>query len=115
LGGQRGRLISSSDRQTAIEMIKQVCCDGARKEQACEILGLSLRTVERWETENGHQDKRCIIKKSPKNKLTTEERRMIVTVSNSEEYRDLPPCKIVPLLADEDPYIASESSLNANI
>lgn len=35
---------------------------------------------------------------------------MILTVANSEKYRDLPPSKIVPLLADEGLYIASESS-----
>ena len=29
---------------------------------------------------------------------------------NSETYRDLPPCKIVPLLADEGLYLASEST-----
>jgi len=30
---------------------------------------------------------------------------------NSEKYRDLPPCKIVPQLADEGIYLASESSM----
>lgn len=110
MGGARGRLISSADRQKAIVMVKQACCDGARKEQACEILGLSLRTIERWESEDGKKDKRCFTKKFPKNKLTAEERLMILTVANSERYRDLPPCKIVPLLADENRYIASEAS-----
>jgi transposase InsO family protein len=99
-----------SDRQKAIELIKQACCDGARKKQACEILGLSMRTIERWQKERDTQDKRCYAKKSPKNKLTEHERRMILMIANSKKYRDLPPCKIVPMLADEDKYIASESS-----
>jgi len=35
---------------------------------------------------------------------------MILTIANSKEYCDLPPCKIVPSLADEGRYIASEST-----
>ena len=74
------------------------------------MLGLSARTVERWETENGLNDKRKESIHTPFNKLTQEERDMIVTTANSEKYCDLPPCKIVPMLADEGKYIASESS-----
>jgi transposase InsO family protein len=46
----------------------------------------------------------------PPNKLTQEEREMIIKTANNECYRDLPPCKIVPMLADNNQYIASESS-----
>lgn len=35
---------------------------------------------------------------------------MILSIVNSEKYRDLPPNKIIPMLADEEEYIASESS-----
>ena len=35
---------------------------------------------------------------------------MILDTANSKKFRDLSPCKIVPLLADEGRYIASESS-----
>jgi len=35
---------------------------------------------------------------------------MILDIANSAEFRDLSPCKIVPLLADEGRYIASEST-----
>ena len=34
----------------------------------------------------------------------------MLSIANSEKYRDLAPSKIVPLLADEGTYIASESS-----
>ena len=110
MGGSRGRLISSLDRIKAIGLIKEACQQGARKKQACSILGLSLRTLERWEKMNGETDKRHLTARSPKNKLTTEECNMILTISNTGKYCDLPPCKIVPLLADEGQYIASESS-----
>ena len=74
------------------------------------MLGLSLRTVQRWEKEDGEIDKRQLILHTPKNKLTTEERQMILTICNSKDYQDLPPCKIVPLLADKQAYLASEST-----
>ena len=35
---------------------------------------------------------------------------MILEIANSAKFRDLSPCKIVPLLADEGRYIASEST-----
>lgn len=83
---------------------------GARKRPACEILNLSLRTIERWEKTSDASDKRHLTKRGPKNKLMLEERNMILAISNSEKYCDLPPCKIVPMLADEGEYIASEST-----
>ena len=110
MGGARGRLISQRDRIKAIELITETCQNGARKKEACEILNLSLRTFERWKKSHDTIDRRYLIKRAPKNKLIPEEREMILTISNSEKYRDLPPCKIVPMLADEGKYIASESS-----
>lgn len=110
MGGTRGQLISSEDRMKAIELITEAYQSGARRKKACEILGLSLRTVERWEKEQDQGDKRHLTKHVPKNKLMSEEREMILTISNSEKFRDLPPCKIVPMLADLGQYIASESS-----
>jgi putative transposase len=110
LGGTRGRLISARERQQAMELISEACKAGSRKRNACEALGLSLRTLERWEKENGLQDQRKMVKRIPKNKLTREQRDMIIATANNAIYRDLPPCKIVPLLADEGEYIASEST-----
>ena len=91
-------------------MITESCNGGARKRKACEILGLSVRTVERWEKDNGLQDQRKLAKRTPKNKLTKGQRDMVIATANNAIYRDLPPCKIVPLLADSGIYIASEST-----
>lgn len=49
-------------------------------------------------------------RKPPSNKLTDEEKETIVSVCNSPENASLPPSQIVPKLADEGVYIASESS-----
>jgi putative transposase len=66
--------------------------------------------MERWEKENGFQDQRKIVSHTPKNKLTKEQRDRVIATANNARFRDLPPCKIVPLLADEGAYIASEST-----
>jgi putative transposase len=110
LGGRRGRLITEIDRQHIIELITDTCKLGARKRKACELLGISIRTIERWEIEDGLIDKRKIAIHVPSNKLTKEERDMIINIANTKKYCDLPPSKIVPILADEGVYIASEAS-----
>lgn len=46
----------------------------------------------------------------PINKLTKEQRNIVLKVANSELYMNLPPCKIVPMLADQGMYVASEST-----
>ena len=50
LGGSQGRLISEGDKEEALALIQEACKAGARKHLAAELLGLPLRTVQRWET-----------------------------------------------------------------
>lgn len=45
--------MSSDDRLTAVEVVEQAVRGGARRQAACEILGISVRTLQRWETEGG--------------------------------------------------------------
>lgn len=76
------------------------------------MLGISDQTYQRWTHGNSvSEDQRLIIDRpSPKNKLTEEERAKVIEVANSPEFADLPPSQIVPKLADEGEYIASEST-----
>ncbi len=105
-------MISASDRIKAVELIDEARAAGARLKPACKILGISVRAYERW-TQDGSvkKDQRPIIKRStPQNKLSEKERNEIIEVVNSPDFADLPPCSIVPLLADQGRYIASEST-----
>ncbi|TMP37426.1 IS3 family transposase, partial [Pseudoalteromonas citrea] len=105
-------LTSHSDRQHYASLIDDTVTSGARKEKACEEIGLSIRTLQRWQ-EQGEiiPDKRPTAKRpEPKNKLTEEEQQAILDISNQEEYANLGPSQIVPMLADSGQYIASESS-----
>lgn len=97
-------------RKQTVELVKEACQAGARRSKACDLLGLSLRTLERWEKEGGLLDKRASAQRSPTNKLTPQERDHVLQIANSPLYQNLPPCKIVPQLADAGQYIASEST-----
>ena len=84
---------------------------GARQSKACEILGIDARTVQRWKRRGVGEDLRAGPRREPRNKLSAAERREALSVMNAPEHRDLSPKQIVPKLADEGIYIASESTL----
>jgi putative transposase len=104
-------LITTEDRFIAIVLIKEASLGGARRHMSCELLGITVRTLERWEKEKGQQDRRKLaLRPQPANQLTAEQRKMVLTIADSAEYRNLPPSKIVPMLSDTGRYIASEST-----
>jgi putative transposase len=47
---------------------------------------------------------------TPANKLSAEERQKVLDTVNDPKYASMSPCEIVPALADEGKYIASEST-----
>ena len=83
---------------------------GARLKKCCEIVGISIRTYERW-NKSGTKDKRKTIKKEPKNKLTKQEEKKILETVNQKEYANLTPRQIVPLLLEKGIYLCSESTM----
>ena len=108
-------MISASDRGTAITLINEAVEAGAGLGRACEILKISQRTYRRWSAEQeAHgvsEDKRPAADHSePDNRIPDEGRRLIIEICNSPEYASMPPCEIVPALADKGIYIASEST-----
>jgi transposase InsO family protein len=90
-------------------MINEAMDQGARQEQACEVIGISNRTLQHWQ-QTGLTDQRQQAKKVPVNKLSDEERAAILEVCNSPEFNNRAPKQIVPALADRGLYLASESS-----
>jgi transposase InsO family protein len=74
------------------------------------MIGLSVRTVERWR-DGAAVDGRHGPHQPPANALTGTERAMILTVVTSAAYRDLSPHQIVPQLADAGRYLASEATI----
>lgn len=94
-----------------VELINDARTGGAREKKACDLLGISLRTIERWRANEGGQDRRKGPLTAPANKLSRKERNQLLKMVNSKEYRDLSPNQIVPLLADKGIYVASESTV----
>ncbi len=93
-------------------MVAEAVRAGARQEAAAGILGLKARTLQRWREEGveGGADKRQGPLTEPANKLSEGERDGILKTANSPEYRNLSPKQLVPRLADQGTYIASEST-----
>lgn len=106
----RGRLNSKETRATVIQLITQAVKDGARQIEACKIIGLNPKTYQRWTKGAKLSDARQARDFTPPNKLTECEREQIISIVNENKYSDLPVCKIVPALADQGVYIASEST-----
>ena len=109
MGKRRGQLTMRDEREQYIQMIKEACNAGAKQSKACDIIGISSKTYQRWSS-GAIDDGRLNPSHTPANKLSEFECRQIITVANKAEYVDLPPCKIVPKLADKGEYIASEST-----
>jgi transposase InsO family protein len=84
---------------------------GARLHTACEVVGISARTIERWRENPDAQDGRHGPKHLPNNALSPREQARAVAVMTSPEYRELPPKQLVPRLADQGIYLASESTI----
>ena len=94
-----------------VALIDTAVAAGARREQACDVVGLADRTVERWREADVGDDGRAGPRTRPANALTPAERAKVLEVVNSPEYRDLPPKQVVPRLADDGRYIGSESTI----
>jgi transposase InsO family protein len=93
-----------------VALIDEAVQAGSRLKTAAASIGISARTIIRWRRQDAEQDQRKGPYAVPANKLCEKERQQILDVSNSVPFRDLSPKQIVPKLADQGVYIASESS-----
>ena len=94
----------------AVELIREAVHSGARRVAAARMLGISMRTLQRWEAEGCRKDQRCGPHGPPANALSEAERAIVVAVATCPTFRDLPPCQIVPILAECGVYVGSEAS-----
>ena len=92
-------------------MIDEAVSAGARQFKACEVLGLSVRTIQNWRKRPGQGDLRRGPKRPPAHKITAKERAMALAELNKPEHAALYPGQLVAKLADEGRYIISESSM----
>ena len=86
---------------------------GARLHLACEIAGIDVRTLQRWRAHEGLAvgDGRPQAVRPPRgHALSDVERAELVRVANEPRFAAVPPARIVPMLADDGVYLASEST-----
>jgi transposase InsO family protein len=72
---------------------------------------VSARTIERWKRHPHLDDRRCGPRQRPGNALTTCEETQVLAILTSAEYGHLSPKQLVPRLADQGWYLASESTM----
>jgi len=100
-----------SQRRHILALLGEAVTAGARQARACELIGLSARTVQRWQRDCDRDDARTLRVQRPHNRLTPLQREQVLSVLNSAAYGHLPPSQIVPRLADQGRYVASESTM----
>ena len=68
--------------------IAEAVRSGARRSKACETIGLSLRTIQRWKQRpEGGEDLRQGPSDNPGNRLSEEERAEVLRIANSPSFR----------------------------
>jgi hypothetical protein len=92
-------------------LIDEAVEGGARQSEACEVLGLDRRTVQRWRKIGIGEDGRAGPLTRPRNSLSADERRRVIELATSSEFCDSSPKQIVPTLADRGEYFASEATM----
>jgi len=99
------------------DWIAQACTAGARLAPACAAIGLTPRTLQRWRQAGAiagdarrreHRAPEAV--RVPANRLSSAERDTLLSVANQPEFAHLCPHQLVPALADQGRYLASEST-----
>ena len=106
-------MIVLEDRQALARDIHAAHRAGARLRLACETAGIDRRTLQRWQSQRGEisPDRRPdAVRPTPAHALSEQEREALLQVANEPRFASVPPARIVPMLADEGVYLASEST-----
>ena len=115
-------MIVLEDRLALTQSIQVAHEAGARRHKACQTAGISLRTLQRWQASNKPElgdgrpelgdGRPHAVRPRPSHALSEAERETVLAVANEPRFAAAPPVRIVPTLADEGVYIASESSFS---
>ena len=106
-------MIGLEDRCHLAQDITAAHAAGARLRLACETAGIDVRTLQRWKAREGlvsGDGRPQALRPMPSHALSDAERARLLCVANEPRFAAVPPARIVPMLADEGVYLASESS-----
>jgi len=106
-------MIVLEDRRSLAQDIDTAHQNGARLHRACAVAGINVRTLQRWKAHDGlatGDGRPHTVRPTPSHALSAVERAQLLSVANEPRFASVPPARIVPMLADEGVYLASESS-----
>jgi putative transposase len=106
-------MILIADRRSLAQDIQDARDAGARLELVCQVAGIDARTLQRWNSQKGMtkgDGRPAALRPTPAHALCEDERAKLVRVANEARFCVVPPARIVPKLADEGVYLASEST-----
>ena len=106
-------MIALEDRCNLAQDIKDARDAGARLKQVCDVAGIDARTLQRWNAQEGltkGDGRPAALRPTPSHALSADERAKLLSVANEPRFCAVPPARIVPMLADEGVYLASEST-----
>jgi transposase InsO family protein len=107
-------MIALEDRCNLAQDITDARDAGARLKQVCDVAGIDARTLQRWNAHDGltkGDGRPAAVRPKPSHALSVDERAKLLSVANEARFCAVPPARIVPMLADEGVYLASESTL----
>ena len=93
-----------------LKLVSETLQKGATMVAVADVLTLSVRTLERWRLKPDSDDQRKGPLQPSAHALSAEEREQVVELATSPKYRNISVRQIVPLLADDGVYVASEST-----
>lgn len=102
-------MINPPDRGEALRLIDEAMHAGARQALACQALGLTARTVQRWRLSPSDRRPQAL-RPAAANKLSEGERQAVLQAASRADCASLTPHQIVPKLADEGIFLACEST-----
>ena len=102
--------MSREDKQEILTFVNFYVVLGiVRLETLCRYIGVSSRTIQRW-NKSGIDDRRKGAEKKVPRAFTKAEREYIYKTTCSDEYKDMNPHEIYNSLLDKGIYLASEST-----
>ena len=108
-------MIGLEDRLALARDIDVARTAGARLKPSCVTAGIDLRTLQRWQASDGlisGDGRPQAVRATPGHALSEAERAHLLAVANAARFASVPPARMVPMLADESIYLASESTFS---
>ena len=97
-------MIGLEDRQALARDIDTAHQNGARLRPACQIVGIDVRTLQRWKAQQGLEagdGRPQALRPVPSHALSPAERAALLAVANETRFASVPPARIVPMLTCE--------------